>query len=182
MSYSNDTGKPHHVELRVVRFLITVEQAVVGLITTSIVMLVMVQVVARYGLDNPFRWANELAQVALIWLVFIGAALVMAKNSHVTVDVFSRLHSRRANKVLNVIAQLAVVFAGAVFVISGYDTLESQMSRDLPASGWPAGIPFVGSLVGYSLVTLHAVINIWLICKSEGDQVQEVTSDSDADH
>lgn len=56
---------------------------------------VLYQFVTRYVLNDSAAWTEEIARYLLIGVVFIGAAIGVAKNNHIQVDFFYR-HMPRA--------------------------------------------------------------------------------------
>ena len=68
---------------------------VVGLGFGLIVALTIAQVFFRFALDSPLIWSEELARLLLVWVTFVGAAVVAWDGTHLNVDVvFSRLPDR----------------------------------------------------------------------------------------
>ena len=51
---------------------------------------VFYQFVTRYVMNDSAAWTEEIARYLLIAVVFIGAAIGVAKNNHIQVDFFYR--------------------------------------------------------------------------------------------
>src|ERR1044072_4149707 len=51
---------------------------------------VLVQFVTRYVLNDSAAWTEEVARYMLIGVVFVGATIGVARNSHIQVDFFYR--------------------------------------------------------------------------------------------
>ena len=51
---------------------------------------VFYQFVTRYVMNDSAAWTEEIARYLLIGVVFIGAAIGVAKNNHIQVDFFYR--------------------------------------------------------------------------------------------
>jgi TRAP-type transport system small permease protein len=149
-------------EHAVLRVIVAVETAIVGLIAAGIFFVVLGQSFSRYFFDRPLTWGGEVAQLGLIWLTFTGAVLVMAKDRHVTVRLLGERLGIGGRKVLAIGAQLIVAAACAFMVFAGYDTTMDRMQLELPATGWPAGVQLIPSLAGFALMGFHALVNLWL--------------------
>lgn len=50
-------------------------------------LVVACQVFSRFILRDPFVWAEEVARLFFIWLVFTGAAVALKHNKHFAVDI-----------------------------------------------------------------------------------------------
>ena len=51
---------------------------------------VLYQFVTRYVLNDSAAWTEEIARYLLVGVVFVGAAIGVAKNNHIQVDFFYR--------------------------------------------------------------------------------------------
>jgi TRAP-type C4-dicarboxylate transport system permease small subunit len=51
---------------------------------------VLYQFITRYVFNDSAAWTEEIARYELIAVVFIGAAIGVAKNNHIQVDFFYR--------------------------------------------------------------------------------------------
>lgn len=66
-----------------------------GVMFLTIVVLTLVQVFARYILNSPLLWSEELVRLLLVWVVFLGSAVVCWDGRHLNVDTFfSRFPSK----------------------------------------------------------------------------------------
>ncbi len=89
------TGKPAGARERRFIDLAWPLRVVVGVAFIAIVALTIVQVVFRSVLDDPLVWSEELVRLLLVWVVFLGAAVVTWDGRHLNVDVlFVRLSER----------------------------------------------------------------------------------------
>lgn len=64
------------------------ESIAVTLLTLS-VLVALLQVFFRYGLDNSLSWPEELAQWLFVWAVFLGAAALVVGKGHIAIETFS---------------------------------------------------------------------------------------------
>ena len=87
----------------------------------AIVVLVVVQVVARYVLRISLPWPEELARFLLIWLTFTGAVVGSWRNAHFRVDVITQRLPPAAVRVLSLAIDVLVVLALIVFVWQGIE-------------------------------------------------------------
>src|SRR5512139_3133792 len=52
----------------------------------SLAFIVFLQFFTRYVLNDSLAWTEEIARYALIWVVFIGGAMVTRRNTHTAVE------------------------------------------------------------------------------------------------
>ena len=69
------------------RLLLSIEYFA-GVILAIDVVVVFLSVIMRYFLHEPFDWAEEVAGILMVMLIFLGAASVVGRQKHVGIDVF----------------------------------------------------------------------------------------------
>jgi TRAP-type C4-dicarboxylate transport system permease small subunit len=84
----------------------------------SVTLLVM----ARYIPGVPrWLWPLEIANWAMIWMVFVGASLALREAKHFNVDLFmGRRPPRAADVCLKVVYYVFVGFVTLTFIVFGY--------------------------------------------------------------
>ena len=109
------------------------------------------QVVMRYAFNAPLVWSEELARFAMIWLVFLAAALAARKRQHIAVTGLFSLQAP-AERLLS--AGLTVVFLVVVAVVGwqGYlitlrTTIQRSTALQIPMSAIYAAIPTAAALM-----------------------------------
>lgn len=73
------------------------------------VIIVFVQVIFRYILNNSLSWSEELVRYIFIWQVWLGASLGMRINEHIRVDMFVKLLPNVPQKILGILTDLLVL-------------------------------------------------------------------------
>ena len=92
---------------------------IVGLMFGTIVVLTIAQVFFRFVLGAPLIWSEELARLLLVWVTFIGAAVVCWDGRHLNVDVvFLKLPGKFRQFVRNLNAAISIVFLGILVYFS----------------------------------------------------------------
>ena len=89
------------------KFIITNLDAIIcGITLTLCVILVNVNVVFRYFLNNPIKWTDEVVTSLFVWTVFMGSAYAHRRHAHLGVDIVVNLVKGRAKTVVEVIVEV----------------------------------------------------------------------------
>ena len=77
-----------------------------GATLTACLILVNVNVIFRYFLNNPINWTDEVVTSLFVWTVFMGSAYAHRKHAHLGVDIVVNLVHGRSRKVIEFIVSL----------------------------------------------------------------------------
>ena len=102
----------------------------------AMTLLVGIQVGARFLFSMGFSWMEELARVAFVWVVFLGAVAAMRRWLHIRVLAGLTLFPLRARVWVEGLGDLATLAFCAAMAWHGTELVLStlQFSFDLPAT------------------------------------------------
>jgi C4-dicarboxylate transporter DctM subunit len=92
---------------------------------------VFANVVLRYVFARPLAGSQDIVQVTLVFVVFLGVAYVQLTGKHITVDVISSQLPPRAAKVVDVIISLVGIAVVSVLVWRGVVNTIEFIGTDL---------------------------------------------------
>jgi TRAP-type C4-dicarboxylate transport system permease small subunit len=152
------------------RWLTLAMEHVIAALLVALIISVSANVIGRAVLNHSLPWADELARMLFIWLIFIGAAAAFARYEHIAVDILVRKLKPRAAHMLYLFQHLVITTLMGVIIWGGF----LVMTR---ASGRTAilGVPW--NFVNVSLVlcaSFIAAVAIWRVWQS----LQQIRSPS----
>lgn len=124
------------------------------------VVLLAVNVVARYFVNSPITWADEAATALLIWLVMLGAVIAAQRGQHMRVTTFTQRLSkewRSRAEALSYVASAALLVA--VFIPAVHH-VESQMVLVMQMTGLNDSFRVLALPVGIGLMWLSIVLTM----------------------
>jgi len=148
----------------------------------SLAFIVFLQFFTRYILNDSLSWTEEIARYGLMWVVFIGGAMVTRRNTHIAVELISNVMKPGLPR--------QVLLAAVDFVKLGFLAFLSYVSVaiiermgiqrmtvfDLPMSWVYAGVSF-----GCFLMLLRQAINVWRNARMGWKKPHDVTDTIAAD-
>ncbi len=96
-----------------------------------------VDVLLRYCLNRPIPWMLEITEYVMLYIPFLGAALVLKEDGHIRVDIILNHLSQQARKRLHVFTS----FVGGLVMLT-YTYWGGQVTLD----HWKRGVPALESL------------------------------------
>jgi TRAP-type transport system small permease protein len=85
----------------------------------ALALTVFYQFFTRYVLNNSAAWTEEIARYLLVAVVFVGASIGVAKNSHIHVDFFYRFMPKNLARLLSTTVDvLRIAFYVAMTVLT----------------------------------------------------------------
>jgi TRAP-type C4-dicarboxylate transport system permease small subunit len=121
----------------------------------AIAVLVFMQVLWRYFLQQPLTWSEEVIRYSLIWGVFIGAALLSREGGHVVVDFLVARLSPGPRRVIRIAVSLVVVGLLAMLSKGGWEFVLSNRGMTTPAIGMPMALVYSSVPVGLTLMAVY---------------------------
>ena len=151
---------------------------VISWLTFAMMMLVMVEVVARYFFKSPFGVADEISAYMLIAIIFVGTAYTWKAKGHIRIEVLvSRLPSRVRTWLR--LATLIVATAFVPVLIKAYYDLVVRSRRfdwrsehwlRLPVE-WPQLVMCIGAVFLFIVMIIELIKSIRAITASgSGEQ------------
>ncbi|MGA1288590.1 MAG: TRAP transporter small permease [Rubrivivax sp.] len=128
----------------------------------AMVVLLFVQVGARYALNDPPEWTEELARTAFVYATFAGGALAVAHNAHLKIDSFVKwLPGAVQPWVRLTTTAIAIVFLGFVIVYS-LQMLPQLAFQPLTALPFLSKAWFFAAVpVGCALMLVYELARLW---------------------
>src|SRR6185295_1451504 len=148
----------------------------------SLAFIVFLQFFTRYVLNYSLAWTAEIARYRLMWIVFIGGAMVTRRNSHIAVELLSNVMKPgplRAS-LLAFVDLVKLAFLGLLAYLSLTIVERMSIQRmtvfDLSMSWVYAGVGF-----GCFLMLIRQIMNVWRNARAGWSKPDDVTHQIAAD-
>ncbi len=137
------------------------ETVICGLLI-AMTAVVFSQVIARYVLQAPLSWSEELARFLLMWLSMMSAAYAFKTKSHFALQL---LVSQFSDDLQRWVALLVHMIVGCFFAVLLYFSVIFVIGVDghiAPALQISMQIPYASIVVGSALMMYQALRSAWM--------------------
>jgi TRAP-type C4-dicarboxylate transport system permease small subunit len=118
---------------------------------------VFYQFFTRYALNNSASWTEEIARYLLIGVVFVGAAIGVAKNNHIQVDLLYRyLPPKVARVMATAVDLLRIGFFASMTVFTGQLMLKMG-NYQMTIIDLPMNIVYGVVMFGFATMALRSL-------------------------
>lgn len=108
----------------------------VVLLLAAFTVVVTYQVLSRYvGFVPRFIWTQEISRFCFIWMVFLGAAIGVRRQTHFQIDVFPSTMPRWAQRLVVAFVALVTAAVVAAALLGGYEFFQIGFRRTSTTSG-----------------------------------------------
>ena len=138
--------------------------------------IVFLQFFTRYVLNDSLAWTEEIARYGLMWIVFIGGAMVTRRNSHIAVELLANVmqQGRLRASLLALVDIVKLAFIGLLAYLSITIVERMGIQRmtvfDLSMSWVYAGVAF-----GCFLMLIRQAMNVWHNAREGWRRAEDIT-------
>jgi TRAP-type C4-dicarboxylate transport system permease small subunit len=120
---------------------------------------VFYQFFTRYVMNDSAAWTEEIARYLLIAVVFTGATIGVAKNSHIQVDFFYRfMPPRLARGMATMVDVVRTLFFAAAVVLTILMMMKLGSNSRMTMIDLPMNYVYGVCGVGFALMTVRSVM------------------------
>jgi len=127
----------------------------------SLAGIVFLQFFTRYVLNDSLAWTEEIARYGLMWITFIGAAIVVRKNTHIAVEVL--LQFTPAGFARTLLAVVDTIKLGFFILLAyfSWTIVERMHFQRMTVFEWPMSIVYGGVAVGCFFMLFRQIQVFW---------------------
>ena len=127
----------------------------------AMVLLTCWQVFARYILQNPSSWSEEMVSYLFAWMSLFGASIVVGERGHMNIPIVVERMGEKGRKFFAVFGEIvALAFALVILVYGGIQITSLAMGQMTSALGVPVGIFYVVLPLSGAINIIYTILNI----------------------
>ncbi len=120
---------------------------------TVLITITVSGVVARYALNRPFGWMEEVQLWCFVWAIFLGAGAVARHGGHIAIDAFVGLFPKALRKMARGISH-----AATILVIGFFGWNACRLVEQMHRTGRATSILAVPNYIIYAVVPVACLV------------------------
>ena len=136
-----------------------IEEWILVVLMSALAVIVFLQVIFRL-FSGSLPWSEEISRYITIWASFLGASYGFRYGAHIGVEAFKAWLPFRARRVVDLLANLAVIILAALMMYYGYSIIVNvhlKFGQVSPAMRMPMWIAYLAIPVGYLFMILRNI-------------------------
>lgn len=132
---------------------------VLGMAVISL--LIFANVVLRYGFSSGIPFAVEVSRVVLVWVIFMGSVVALAKGAHLGVESLVVRLPQKARLACFLVSYGLMLWCCWLLAEGSWSLTVIEWSNVQALSGIPVGALYAAGLVAAILMALVLLIDLW---------------------
>ena len=156
-----------------------IENAVLILIITYIVVIVCINVALRYFFSTMLVWSDEIVGYAFVFMGMLGSAAVIRDDSNIYIDILVKKIPTEKQKYLYVPVQIIIACVLAFFIAASIKLAYGNMDVKSPMNRMSMAIPYGAMAFGMVIMLFELVVNF--VIKAKNKEMHWTVEDYDDD-
>jgi TRAP-type C4-dicarboxylate transport system permease small subunit len=143
------------------RHISRLEQILIAALLTVMILMAFSQIVLRNFFATGIAWGDSLVRYLVVWVGFIGAAIAVKEDKHITIDVLSRQITRVGESTIQAISHFSSAVICGLLTWAGikFIWLEAQMGGTA-FFNLPVWVPELIIPVTFGLMSLRYTLRL----------------------
>jgi TRAP-type C4-dicarboxylate transport system permease small subunit len=142
--------------------------AVSGVLFLGLFAVFVIQIFARFALNQPLPWTDELAVILYIWVILWTAAFVVPEREHVVFDLVWNSVGHRGRQLMAISGNLLIGGLALAGIPATWDYVHFMQREGTPV----LGLPFMWVFMPFVLLMVALVVRstwaIWQALRGHG--------------
>ena len=131
-------------------------QIAITILLMWMTVVLFIQVGGRYLMDSGMAWTEEMARYAMIWTVFLGAAVATKDGSQIRVPVLEHIFPM-FKKHLKWLQNIVFIIYLVLVIVISWDTLKVVYFQSSPNMGISMAIVYAIMPVSFLFMLVHVL-------------------------
>lgn len=145
------------------------EEVMLVFLLSSIVMVMLYQIVCRYLFNNSLTWSEEFCRYCFIWFMFIGVSYSTRYDLDLRVDAILNLFSERLKWWMNLVGLCLCLLLLSYLFYHSFQTVAAVVKTGERSAGMhlPMKYVYAASVIGYGMGTFRYIQRIFMMFQNK---------------
>lgn len=139
-------------------FIKNIEEFISGICLSITLMCIITNVLLRFTFGFIIIWAEEVATIAFVWCVFIGASACYKRNMHIGVDFLIQLLPLKIKNFIQAIVYFVMIVINIYFTYISYIFAISAWGKLTPILRLPYTVVDIPVTIGFFMMSIHSFL------------------------
>lgn len=132
------------------------ESIVVSAFSLAIVIMSL-QIVFRFFFQSPFMWAEEIARLLFVWIVYLGVPVAIKRHANIAVDYFIQYLPKQFNRRLKVILYIIAATFSLIIAYLGMLMINQNMHMSIRTLPISQAIWYIPIMLGFLMMAINFI-------------------------
>lgn len=132
------------------------ESIVVSAFALAIVIMSL-QIVFRFFFQSPFMWAEEIARLLFVWIVYLGVPVAIKRHANIAVDYFIQYLPQQFNRRLKVILYIIAATFSLIIAYLGMLMIIQNMHMSIRTLPISQAIWYIPIMLGFLMMAINFI-------------------------
>ncbi|SBS35110.1 2,3-diketo-L-gulonate TRAP transporter small permease protein YiaM [Marinomonas spartinae] len=147
--------------IKIIKWMWQCIDVIITVILASMIVLVFTNVVLRYGFSSGLRASVELSRLCLVWIVLLGAAVVLRRGEHLAIAEFSERFFPSAVPILNRLIWIVILISSGMLFFGAINQTMANWNNISPLTGLPTALFALAGVISGLLIALISLVRIF---------------------
>lgn len=133
----------------------------------AMIIIVSLQVFTRYFFKITPRWSEETTMILMIWFGFIGIAIGVKKDIHLSIEFLVNKFPEKIKKGFYVLDDVLVGIFGFTLLVYGAELVQKTGDSTLPATQLPTYVLYIMVPITGFMIVLYTIDKIFRLFENE---------------
>ncbi|WP_367716172.1 TRAP transporter small permease [Nitratireductor sp. GISD-1A_MAKvit] len=139
------------------KLLVKLVQWLLMLMLLTMTCVMFAQIIWRYLLQSPLVWSEELALLLMVWMTFLGSALMLERKEHVAIDLLVEWLPPAFARLMAIVGALVVLIFNLALTYGALLIVETAREAIMPGLKISSAWQYMGVLIGGGLLVLVSI-------------------------
>lgn len=136
-----------------------ITEVIITLLLVWLTIVLVIQVSSRYVFNSGMPWTEEMARYTMIWVIFLGAAVVTRVKEHISVPIMETLFPS-LKKYLHLIQNILFLIFVVLVLSYSWSTLEILRFQTSANMGLSMALVYSVIPISFVLILIHLITNM----------------------